>query len=63
MPWYTKIRNIILISFIRMIPNQLTLFIIKRILNKNVNDYVYTGNLDEKDGISQDPDILTKSNE
>ena len=63
LPWYTKIRNIILISFIRMIPNQLTLFIIKRILNKNVNDYVYTGNLDEKDGISQDPDILTKSNE
>ena len=46
-----------------MIPNQLTLFMIKRILNKNVNDYVYTGNLDEKDGISQDPDILTKSNE
>ena len=46
-----------------MIPNQLTLFMIKRILNKNVNDYVYTGKLDEKDGISQDPDILTKSNE
>ena len=52
------ITGIIITSFI-----VLTLFIIKRILNKNVNDYVYTGNLDEKDGISQDPDILTKSNE
>ena len=30
---------------------------------KNLDDYVYTGDLDEKDGISQDPEILTKSNE
>ena len=29
----------------------------------NLDDYVYTGDLDEKDGISQDPEILTKSNE
>ena len=31
--------------------------------DKNLDDYIYTGDLDEKDGISRDPLILTKSNE
>jgi glycosyltransferase involved in cell wall biosynthesis len=58
-----RLSNYAVIFFIRLIPNFLTYFIIKRILRKNLEDYVYTGNLDEKDGISQDPEILTKSNE
>ena len=62
-PWHSRFRNNIVIFFIKIIPNFLTLFIIKRILRKNLDDYVYTGDLDEKDGISQDPEILTKSNE
>jgi len=58
-----RLSNYAAIFLIRLIPNFLTYFIIERILRKNLEDYVYTGNLDEKDGISQDPDILTKSNE
>ncbi len=58
-----RLRSYAVIFLIRMIPNFFTYFIIKRILRKNLDDYVYTGNLDEKDGISQDPEILTKSNE
>jgi len=62
-PLQARLSNYAVIFLIRVIPNFLTYFIIERILRKNLEDYVYTGNLDEKDGISQDPDILTKSNE
>lgn len=62
-PWYSQLRSNIILFLIKIIPNHVTYFIIKNILRKNIADYVYTGNLDEKDGISQDPEILTKSNE
>ena len=62
-PWHSRFRNNIVIFFIKIIPNLVTFFIIKRILRKNLDDYIYTGDLDEKDGISQDMLILTKSNE
>tara|TARA_B110001450_G_C17658166_1_gene496143 strand:+ start:1205 stop:2287 length:1083 start_codon:yes stop_codon:yes gene_type:complete len=62
-PWHARLKNIIILSLIQTIPNFITYFIIKRILRKNLDNYVYTGNLDEKDGISQDPEILTKSDE
>jgi glycosyltransferase involved in cell wall biosynthesis len=62
-PWHLRFRNSIVLFFIKIIPNLVTFFIIKRILKKNLDDYIYTGDLDEKDGISQDPLILTKSND
>ena len=41
--------------------NQKTFMSCKNILKRNLDDYMYTGKLDEKDGINQDPEILTKS--
>ena len=61
--WRSRLGNSIVTFFIKTIPDQITFFFIKRILRRNIDDYVYTGDLDEKDGISQDPEILTKSNE
>lgn len=61
--WRSRLRNSIVTFCIKIIPDFLTFFLIKRVLRKNLDDYVYTGNLDEKDGITQDPEILTKSDE
>ena len=43
--------------------NQKFIELVEERSGKNLDDYVYTGNLDEKDGITQDPEILTKSDE
>ena len=60
-PRYRRIFNYIVLRFIKIIPMSITYFIIKNILKRNLDDYIYTGKLDEKDGINQDPEILTKS--
>ena len=46
-----------------LIPITVHHFLIMHILRKELSRYIFTGDLDEKDGITQDPEILTKQND
>ena len=61
LPSYLSFVHRALLFLPTLIPLKAHYFFIRYILQKNLNKYIFTGNLDEKDGLTQDPEILTKS--
>ena len=53
----------VIIKITFLIPVTAHHFLITHILRKELSKYIFTGDLDEKDGITQDPEILTKQND
>ena len=61
LPNYLSILHRALLFAPSLIPLKLHYFFIKYFLRKDLEKYIFTGNLDEKDGLTQDPEILTQS--
>tara|TARA_B100000767_G_C19772275_1_gene540693 strand:- start:1523 stop:3694 length:2172 start_codon:yes stop_codon:yes gene_type:complete len=61
LPSYLSSLHRALVFIPTLMPLKIHYFFIRYVLQKNLNKYIFTGNLDEKDGLTQDPEILTKS--
>jgi glycosyltransferase involved in cell wall biosynthesis len=60
MPPHTRFIHKILCSMIFRIPTRAHHFFVQKILKKDLEKYIFNGEIDQRDGIKNDPDILVK---
>lgn len=58
LPIYLSLLHRVIVFLPNLLPLKLHYAFIKNILRRDIDQYVYTGELDEKDGNTQDPDIF-----
>ena len=63
LPMYIRLMHKVICHIIIRIPNAVHHFFVKRVLNKDIGKYIFTGNVDERDGVSKDPNILNNKYE
>ena len=60
MPPHSRFIHKILCSMIFRIPTRAHHFFVQKILKKDLEKYIFNGEIDQRDGIKNDPDILVK---